>query len=390
MKSNRVGYLSRSNEKSAALVLCGGGGKGAFQIGAWKALEEHGIMDHVKAISGTSVGALNAVLFALGDRKMAEDIWKNIKPEDMLSPDVDPDNLCLFSRDGMKKILKNVPLEKLRESDIDVYITVRNKTLDRIEEKHINKLPRSEMEKILLATSAIPVAYPEVEIGGYSYEDAGGIELYNTPIYSAYNHGYRNIYILSLNYLFSIHSIDNGETKIDADKLYEGCSYTVIKPFKDLGGVFEGALNFQQLKIRELLWEGYSTTKRTLEGEFRYIMAPMFQAPAHVTASIILAKLITENFKTAEELRKFVNFSGMKCSRGVLATKNGGKIHWSVIATVGEIEVQHHTTLHRSWNHYRFIETYRDEKGQLKKRCILSTFDVLQLIDAIEKYLKLI
>jgi len=87
---------NKNMDDSVALVLCEGGGKGAFQIGAWRALEEYGIMKKVRAISGTSVGALNAVLFALGDRKMAEDIWKNIKPEDMLSPDVDPDNLCLL------------------------------------------------------------------------------------------------------------------------------------------------------------------------------------------------------------------------------------------------------------------------------------------------------
>ena len=53
------------------LVLAGGGGKGAYQAGAFKALWEYGIQDYITAVSGASVGALNAVLFANKDIKAA-------------------------------------------------------------------------------------------------------------------------------------------------------------------------------------------------------------------------------------------------------------------------------------------------------------------------------
>jgi NTE family protein len=46
------------------LVFSGGGGKGAYEIGVWKAFKEYGIDKYVCAVSGTSVGALNAALFA--------------------------------------------------------------------------------------------------------------------------------------------------------------------------------------------------------------------------------------------------------------------------------------------------------------------------------------
>ena len=42
------------------LVLEGGGAKGAYEIGACKALEEIGI--NITAVTGTSVGALNGAL----------------------------------------------------------------------------------------------------------------------------------------------------------------------------------------------------------------------------------------------------------------------------------------------------------------------------------------
>lgn len=58
------------------LVLCGGGFKGAYQIGVWKWLSELGIT-RLRTIAGTSVGALNAILIANGDFQSAQDIWIN-------------------------------------------------------------------------------------------------------------------------------------------------------------------------------------------------------------------------------------------------------------------------------------------------------------------------
>ena len=46
------------------LVLAGGGAKGAYQIGAYQALQEIGWMPDL--ITGTSVGCLNAALFVVG------------------------------------------------------------------------------------------------------------------------------------------------------------------------------------------------------------------------------------------------------------------------------------------------------------------------------------
>ena len=50
--------------KEYGLVFDGGGARGAYQIGAWKALKEAGIRIH--AVAGTSVGALNGALIFCG------------------------------------------------------------------------------------------------------------------------------------------------------------------------------------------------------------------------------------------------------------------------------------------------------------------------------------
>lgn len=58
------------------LVLEGGGAKGSYHIGAYKAIKEMGI--EIKGIAGTSVGALNGALITQGDFERAYDLWESI------------------------------------------------------------------------------------------------------------------------------------------------------------------------------------------------------------------------------------------------------------------------------------------------------------------------
>ena len=51
--------------KEYGLVFDGGGARGAYQIGAWRALSEAGVK--ISAVAGTSVGALNGALVCMGD-----------------------------------------------------------------------------------------------------------------------------------------------------------------------------------------------------------------------------------------------------------------------------------------------------------------------------------
>ena len=59
-----------------AVVLSGGGAKGAYQIGVWRALRKLNIKYDI--ITGTSVGALNGAMMVTGDYKRAYKIWKNL------------------------------------------------------------------------------------------------------------------------------------------------------------------------------------------------------------------------------------------------------------------------------------------------------------------------
>lgn len=59
-----ITLASIAYSQTSALVLSGGGAKGSYQVGVWKAMCEYGVTNDIVVISGTSVGAINAALFA--------------------------------------------------------------------------------------------------------------------------------------------------------------------------------------------------------------------------------------------------------------------------------------------------------------------------------------
>lgn len=69
------------------LVLSGGGGKGAYQIGVWEAMREYGFDRQVQAVAGTSVGGLNGALFVQNDFEKARRVWLDVESKNLLTLD---------------------------------------------------------------------------------------------------------------------------------------------------------------------------------------------------------------------------------------------------------------------------------------------------------------
>ena len=63
--------------KKTALVLSGGGSRGAYQAGVWQALREMGIPIHM--VTGTSVGAINGAAIAQGAFSEARELWRSLE-----------------------------------------------------------------------------------------------------------------------------------------------------------------------------------------------------------------------------------------------------------------------------------------------------------------------
>ena len=112
------------DERSApckALVLAGGGARGSYQVGVWRALME---LDwHPQIITGTSVGSLNGAMFVLDQYETARDMWLAIRSKDVMElPEEDADLSALhqFLRSVVKAGGMDVtPLEEIVERVLD-------------------------------------------------------------------------------------------------------------------------------------------------------------------------------------------------------------------------------------------------------------------------------
>ncbi len=87
---------SDKNRVKTALVLPGGGARGAFQVGVLKALAElvpKGTVNPFRVISGTSAGAVTAVVLAAKARRFKiavaelEEVWGNFRCQDVYKTD---------------------------------------------------------------------------------------------------------------------------------------------------------------------------------------------------------------------------------------------------------------------------------------------------------------
>ena len=187
--------------KGIGLVLVGGGGRGAYHIGVWKALRDTGLENYITAVSGSSVGGLNAALFIQKDLDKAQDIWKSISMETILTPRFKSEHSrpALFERDGLGRIIdEGLDMRCFDNGEYNCWIAcVRVDGGDNKEEEiqYINfegrKVVRKYVcgrteyfnlkhvqgddtrKKILLATSAMPLVFPKEEIDGHHYEDGG-------------------------------------------------------------------------------------------------------------------------------------------------------------------------------------------------------------------------
>ncbi len=196
---------SKPDRPFRALVLPGGGGRGAYQVGVSKALHERGI--EFDLAFGTSIGGINATLMAQGNLKRLEDLWCNIRGKDIFSlPSAHQiGRLVLGHKLGL---LDTRPLEDLLRREVDLQKLKASKTkigwcttdLCSLETRLItidDIVSTNELIDVLMATSAIPMAFPPRHVQGKGLWVDGGL-VRNTPVETAIQMGADEVYMVLL------------------------------------------------------------------------------------------------------------------------------------------------------------------------------------------------
>jgi len=182
-----------------ALVLAGGGTRGAVQIGMLQVLTEYGFVPD--RIYGCSVGAMNGVAFAgdptPGGVERMTNIWTGLT-RDTVYPQGRLHGPWLYvrqrdsvySNEGLRKVVEDgIGFERLEDAVIPVEVVATSLTDGR--ERWFTFGPAVEAT---LASSAIPTIFPPVEIDGERYID--GAVVNNVPIRRAIDGGATRVVVL--------------------------------------------------------------------------------------------------------------------------------------------------------------------------------------------------
>lgn len=258
-------------ENKKAIVFAGGGSKGAYQLGAWKALNELG--ETFDIATGTSIGSINAAFYVQKDFSEAEKMWNEVTAGDIMANGINFDvsfDSIVSQRENLIPLIKNYintksvdntpfiammqryfSAEKFFGSDIDyALMTVHYKGLGpsdlipcEITKRDMERSPEDAWQWIAASSSCFPV-FPPMEIDGQQYIDGGYYD--NIPIASAFKLGARSVVAVDLN------SENNHEGYLRHPRV------TYIRPTKDLGNF----LNFDRSVLSRSMRLGYNDTMK--------------------------------------------------------------------------------------------------------------------------------
>jgi NTE family protein len=253
------------------LVLEGGGGKGAYQIGACKALKELGITFRV--VAGASVGALNGAMIVQDDLDRAYEIWHDMHPSRIINFSEDELNQLniieskgdsvhgIFSR--VKKIIREkgidikplkelvnevVDEDRIRKSNVDFGIVTIDLTAKKPVEVYKEDIPEGKLSDYLIASASFP-GFSMQNIDGRLFVDGG---LYNSiPVNLVKDKGVKDIVVIRIYGFGRVKKFDTSDLNI-----------TYICPSESLGSM----LDFGNRQSRKNLKLGYYDTLRVFKG----------------------------------------------------------------------------------------------------------------------------
>ncbi len=152
--------------KRTALILSGGGAKGAFQCGAEKyAREVKGYTWDI--IAGVSAGALNGVMLAMGKYQRLFELWNTISDSQVYTGGFNLVSIIkiLF---GAKSFYGNEPLQKLMAQEFEpelIKTDIRIGAVSLITGEYVEfRREFPEFLKAVLASSVMPIIWTPVDV----------------------------------------------------------------------------------------------------------------------------------------------------------------------------------------------------------------------------------
>lgn len=229
------------------LVLSGGMGKGAYQIGALTAIDEFFNPSDFEYVSAASIGVLNTYAYLTNNLQKARDIWKSVdlKGEKRFITSI---LRSTFLQDVITTIVS--PPDKIDNNFYVPLLNLKNRELSYYNFKNISP---HEIDPYLRASIAMPFYNKGIVIGEKTLYDGAVVD--NIPIYPVLKNDLDYvicIYFDDFNYIFEDFADDNKIIKLT---------------FPD-DKIICNSINVNHDAITYMLHEGYYRTKRILSDIF--------------------------------------------------------------------------------------------------------------------------
>jgi NTE family protein len=293
------------------LVLTGGGAKGAYQAGALKYIAELGLVPQI--IAGTSIGALNGAVLSSSESfpqavQHLNRLWDQLGQSNILRPNTSTvsrtlsyaaqafvptlriwmldflikqgllqDSTAIFDPTPIEQMLRQAvnPIEVRR--GIELWVTVfpslkipglgydwlidfvRARTGTDAHWLCVQDFADDEtVYNLLLASAALPLAFPSREINGQSYVDGGLAD--NIPLRALAARGCTHVIVIHLQngVVWNRHDFSQ-QTIIEIRP-----EQLINKSNQPLIGSIDSLLDFSSERIAELKSRGYEDAKRCL------------------------------------------------------------------------------------------------------------------------------
>ena len=304
-----------------ALVLSGGGARGAYQVGVWRALRELEIDIHI--VTGTSVGCLNAMLIVQQEYQLAKEMWESLTYQKVISGATDQrqDAVRAILRSGgadafaLKQTLESVyDPEKFYASPIDFgLVTVEYPSFRPV----ILTKDEIEPERLcdyLMASAACFPAFQAWEVEGKRYVDGGYYD--NMPLQLAERLGAEEIIAVDLQNFGRVLPSKNPKIPVTLIR-HPHCG--------ELGSILE----FETQRAKQNLRIGYLDAMKAfeqLEGErFSFYRGERKRLLEPLAASY--SALFRELFLKKSQADTTYYYMLVRLSQVLGATRNGRKLN---------------------------------------------------------------
>ena len=285
--------MSRSFEwknKKMGLVLSGGGAKGAYQIGMFRALEELGLTDQICVISGTSIGALNGMAYASGGVAGVRSMMFGFGEQMAVVKKQTSHEQIAVSREAVSRgavtveqfaenpdfseydagvlaafLQKLLPDEALQAYSRSMYACAYSLNRCRPEYFHLNGRKPQEQRDLILASASLPFVFPPVKYQESYFLDGGVVpQVCGAHAEHADKIPLKPVLLESVDAILV--NFLNPADQIDTSGVPEQMAYMEIRPSHPLEKYpGEGTLDFSEGRMKEHEALGYRDTMEVFQ-----------------------------------------------------------------------------------------------------------------------------